>query len=957
VPSFDPVPDPAAGSGFEPLGPELRDPPPSPPPFHQLAPQPGAADRPPPVQNMVAIDFGTSTTTVAASSDVDLKDRGFAGPRRDDLLEALRALVAERPDVRNTAAALLTGDGRTASLDDALTSTSIDTPRLDALMAALERFAGNSGDPDLWIALQRCYRAFFTARPFETLGIWPVELGIAGDAVELPSAVGELDPAPPGRPRRKVLVGTAYEGALDDLAAYPEPAGTSADELAALTVHRGLKRQIGLSSGAHAEGLVVELLGRLKDEVQEQFRKSERYASPSPEPLPLRRAVLTYPTVAHPGRRRRLLEIAKDAGIEEVVGQYDEAVAAAIAYLAKAMRSNFEIGFEHFLSRCRPHGRNRWEHTALVVDVGGGTTDVALLAIDVVDHTAEHLSDGDDEGAWGRLYKVTPTVLGSTGALFQGGDRLTLDLFRYRKAADALSGGDLRELRDAQDYVDRICSIENRHHADHRRLIEDVDQLVATRWAHVTDREERLRRQAEFHRRWNRAEKDKIDYARGKLRGSEDEHWFLDHIVGRFGEAVATTATEVVERTFGIDAGEPSDERRIDAVVLSGKSSDFAAVRDRLVDRLRKYGVDHSRVESYGGDVANKQAASLGACYAQHLDETGFRNPGANLRRGTWQLDLEVQNLRFNLPAQFGVTLQKGAQREHDWVFGHAGRREFRPLDADQAEHGLGYVRSEWLDTQPSIQLHRGAKESIPWGSWDLMAALGAVDYARLGPSLRCQFEIDLDLSVRLYLANGRPAFDLRDLRPARTLELPVAAGIEPPAGRVVGLDAEKALIPRVSVVLGQSASSGNDWTADVAEPGARFLHTVKLDDGHGGAGEDDGGLLDALLITLDPSVHSVTRGGGLRLCFGFPGVDAETFTVQAPPVGRLHEVDQRYRPLAHLVVVEDGRVFYLPGAPPYWAADVPGDLATPGRVWRVEATPPPDEPEMTLHDPFNGTH
>jgi hypothetical protein len=36
---------------------------------------------------------------------------------------------------------------------------------------------------------------------------------------------------------------------------------------------------------------------------------------------------------------------------------------------------------------------------------------------------------------------------------------------------------------------------------------------------------------------------------------------------------------------------------------------------------------------------------------------------------------------------------------------------------------------------------------------------------------------------------------------------------------------------------------------------------------------------------------------------------------------------------------------------------DTPDGLTTPGRVWRVEAEPPPDEPELGLHDPFNGTH
>src|SRR5262249_51730886 len=151
--------------------------------------------------------------------------------------------------------------------------------------------------------------------------------------------------------------------------------------------------------------------------------------------------------------RRRIREIAQAAGIEEVVGYYDEAVAAAIGYLAKVMRGNFEIGFEQFLSRCRETEPGRWVHNALIVDVGGGTTDVALLGIDIQACTVDPQRGNEDISAWGRLYRVPPTVLGSSGAMFHGGDRLTLDLFRYRKAREAMLAGRIDNLDRASDYV------------------------------------------------------------------------------------------------------------------------------------------------------------------------------------------------------------------------------------------------------------------------------------------------------------------------------------------------------------------------------------------------------------------------------------------------------------------------------------------------------------------------
>jgi molecular chaperone DnaK (HSP70) len=900
---------------------------------------------------MVAIDFGTTNTALAAYSEKGIVARGFAGPRRPSLLEELRELVNSHPALGQVAKSALTvGSSSPLSLDDALSVDMVDSRRLDALIAELERYANDRQAEDIWLALQRCYRGYFDAPPFESLGIWPVSPELAGDEQVLPSAVAET-------PEGQVLVGVEYLRELDeliDLAVHgtngsgprPEPVPSE------LTIHRGLKRRIGTQHADEAERLVERFLRRVKGGIEDEFEKNPRFTQSQLEPMVLRRAVLTYPTVAHPGRRRRIKEIAQAAGIEEVVGYYDEAVAAAIAYLAKVMRGNFEIGFEQFLSRCRQKDAGRWAHNALIVDVGGGTTDVALLAIDIEDCTGEHQHGQEDISSWGRLYRVTPTVLGSSGAMFHGGDRLTLDLFRYRKAREAMAGGRITNLERPDDYVIRVSSLEEQTRSLRENLMAEVDARVPTRWQQVDDGTERAQRQAAFYRRWRDAEDAKIDYARGDYDGDEDERRFLKASVERFAESVGKLAGDLV--SVHLD-----DDQCVDAVVLSGKSSGFPAVRDRLISELRAHGVDQSSIVTYDDDNARKHAASFGACYAQHLYEKGFPDPRLSLQMGSWQLDLEVRNLRFNLPATFTMRPQAGATEPIPLFGGRPGEREFRPIDEKQLEEEQACVRSSWYPMQPTVFVHRQpTPDDVIWGSWDFPALLGE-HYAALKSRLRGQFEVDLDLSLRLHLTNDRAALDLRRETLVARIEDKVAAdgdevAVPPePGERAAGRDL-LTLVPSISVVHGQSSGLGNMRAVPVASSGKVFAHLAVVDDGN---------PIEALVVPLDDgNVHTATRDGELVVSFEFPG-ESRAKSVKVPAADtrtvedRILQVNERYRPVAHLVLTRDGRLYYSSGYPPYWATDDIADLSTPGKVYTMRATDPPDEPEMEVQDPFNGRH
>jgi hypothetical protein len=397
------------------------------------------------------------------------------------------------------------------------------------------------------------------------------------------------------------------------------------------------------------------------------------------------------------------------------------------------------------------------------------------------------------------------------------------------------------------------------------------------------------------------------------------------------------------------------EDQCVDAVVLSGKSSGFTSVRDRLILELRAYGVDRSSIVTYDDDNARKQAASFGACYAQHLYEKGFPDPRVSLQMGSWQLDLEVRNLRFNLPATFTMRPQAGATEPIPLFGGRPGEREFRPIDEAQLREEQACVRSAWHPLQPTVFVHRQpTADDVIWGSWDFPALLGE-HYAALKSRLRGQFEVDLDLSLRLHLTNDRAALDLRNETLVAEIDQPVCQPGQEIDGHQDSIAAgQLVLVPSVSVVQGSWSGVGNNQPVPVVVGGKAFAHLAVVDDGE---------PTDALVIPLDDGdVHTATRDGELVVSLEFPG-EKNALQVKVPAADtrsmedRILQVNERYRPVAHLVLTRDGRLYYSSGHPPYWTADDISDLSTPGKVYTIRATDPPDEPEMEVQDPFNGCH
>ena len=154
----------------------------------------------------------------------------------------------------------------------------------------------------------------------------------------------------------------------------------------------------------------------------------------------LRRATVTYPTTTPPGPRRRLKQLLYDALDLDADISYDEATAAALFFVMRELGGDTARGIETLRATSRRSGPGSWLRTMLVIDIGGGTTDIALLDVELKELDSDQ--DGTDERnlVRGKHYLLRPRILGSSGHAQLGGDLLTLKVFYWMKAviADAL---------------------------------------------------------------------------------------------------------------------------------------------------------------------------------------------------------------------------------------------------------------------------------------------------------------------------------------------------------------------------------------------------------------------------------------------------------------------------------------------------------------------------------------
>jgi hypothetical protein len=519
------------------------------------------------------------------------------------------------------------------------------------------------------------------------------------------------------------------------------------------------------------------------------------------------RAVVTYPTVAPPSVRREVETLVRELKFPDVVTDYDEAVAAALFYLHREFGGSLDLGPEVFKARSR-RDKNKWFQNVLVLDIGGGSTDLALVQLSLEE--VDPFLPGENRGAGGRCYVISPRLLGSSGNTQLGGELITLRLFRLLKTAVAdrlltavqdkhlestTIAGKITQLGEA--FVDEsgryksgslVNSVTELLETDpfFADALNAAEQVVPTRW-----RIGPSRLQA-FYTLWEQAETAKIQLGGRRESGAEapvfemtdqDISTLLSqcgmaHTIKDAGALRVTldvnqfehAAEPVIQEALGIARGllagrlprpEASSngsehaavQEPLDWLILSGKTCNLDLVHRAVRQEFSNspHFVWNPERITFVPQYA-KLAPSAGACYAEKMRRTAFAPARfkEQLHKGLNQLTYNIDNLFFFLPCSFLVPVHNG-QIE---IF-KAGQPLYR-IDEQEA----GKARSEPLGVRLlNAVMRRDFQAATPllWGSYDGMALA-----RELGMSINVflhrimmQFEVDYRLFMRIFLWDG----------------------------------------------------------------------------------------------------------------------------------------------------------------------------------------------------------
>jgi hypothetical protein len=725
------------------------------------------------------------------------------------------------------------------------------------------------------------------------------------------------------------------------------------------------------------------------------------------------RAVVTYPTVAPPSVRREVENLVRDLKFPDVVTDYDEAVAAALFYLHREFGGSLDLGPEVFKARSR-RDKNKWFQNVLVLDVGGGSTDLALLQLTLEE--VDPFLPGENRGAGGRCYVISPRLLGSSGNTQLGGELITLRVFRLLKAAladrllaavqdkaldSAALAGKVAQLGEA--FVDgngryKVGSILEavaelpESDALFSDALNAAEQVLPTRW-----RNNPARLQV-FYTLWDHAEAAKIHLGARRPGGEAPPAFELGEqeigtLLAQCGIAHAVkepgglrvsleparferVAEPVIQEAVGIargllagrlprpevaptpagaeGAGEPAQEP-LDWLILSGKTCNLDLVQRVIRQEFATspHFVWNPERVTFVPQYA-KLAPSAGACYAEKMRRTAFAPARfkEQLRKGLNQLTYNIDNLFFFLPCSFLVPVHNG-QIE---IF-TAGQPLYR-LD----EQEVGKARSEPLGIRLlNAVMRRDFQAATPvlWGSFDGMALARELEMPvpLFLNRIMMQFEVDYRLFLRIFLWEGHSPHHAIDPQAAF---LDLGEAFRPAAG------SEHALPPAgAAPAPGPGpARSGYDISVDViaAQTNSRPA-TVLIAAGqeltetfHGSGDESWRGAIAALPDLFDEggrlAVHARPAGGGEWVHVGELRRPVDPRPPQ-PGQERVTEYPRRYR----LTLDEHGVLRVHLGEVPYWKTDDLGDWKTrPGRVLQRDlelVEPPPRE----NRDPFCGVH
>jgi hypothetical protein len=719
----------------------------------------------------VAVDFGTSNCTAALFDQQYLPPARPLSPRqvgklRADLLDLLEQLPSAGPEVQaefsqfvaDIAGVILpeaagNDDQRRTSLRLALAEDSDREPRLlYALLLELERCVGQCSEelrPSLAAALNDAYNRSWGIPPLDQLRLFEVLLDVNEEYVIESKATATLEPG------LKVRVGKL---ALDD------DGGQEA------LVYAGLKQRLAAAE-AHPElGPDATSDDLIRESLRDLIGRCDAFIEHGPRELgkgTINNVVITFPTMATPTVRNKLRTMVEDLGIGLVDNSFDEAIAAAMFVLLCDFGGDYDTGLELLRSRSRRVGETQWKQNLLIIDIGGGTTDIALLGLHLRDETPAELGD---EGTHGRYYVLRPEILGSTGRLQLGGELLSLRVFYWIKARlgdqllklfpgsyehaiaalrqivrDNIGENPLRNLTRGDPSViggeDRVLNVldaivPTRSPAGHGRptqafwLLWSTADDVKLRFCADDAPEEITLRAAEIRRLLRAVEWPTEMTGIPDIQAVSDDDLAITLTKAEFEELVTRDIDEIMRLAYRLadDRLVGTKQERLDRIVLTGQVSKAPLVRKRLMAVFPEPGQDGQAVSWQPSTVTSVQpdfaklATSLGACWAKSSQELVPSPAGAiaGLRKGRNAFRIVVDNLFFNLPCTFLISQTLSGQHDALEILRIGGEMYQAYPDQD-----IAVIRSDPIRLTPTVAIFRDSQGDRPrWGDfqWRMMA-------------------------------------------------------------------------------------------------------------------------------------------------------------------------------------------------------------------------------------------
>ncbi|GAA4150556.1 hypothetical protein GCM10022251_16580 [Phytohabitans flavus] len=719
--------------------------------------------------------------------------------------------------------------------------------------------------------------------------------------------------------------------------------------------------------------------------------------------------VVTYPTTTPPEARTRLRRIVGHClDLDKVVTNYDEGVAAALFFLMRDFGgARAEFGAEGLRARSRQVATDppTWHQNMLVVDIGAGTTDIALLRLTLIDRTPAVA--GGNETVRGKYYVLLPEVLNSTGHPQLGGDFLTLRVFHWLKASivDALLFGPghpqeraalMTKARQALGLSEGELApfapqvVDHDHHE--RPVPPDVEpvlrEILNTQWAENAPPSARNG----FYNLWEVAEQAKI--ALGRLT-DEDDHWpvgaaALESAFGAINPDQSRTWLKllpeeglrlsradfvglirpVLSQAVGLAGSvvrhslDPASGERLDRVMLSGKTSLMPLMRQVVAEELSAAAADPKGEAVWNPASVTveaefaKEAASMGACWAHSIvvRETGVKGDDKLLNLGRTVVTIDVENLFHSLPSSFSLLR---VDTYHDALL-NAGM-PLREVDSS----GRLAARVEWSDERPwpalpqYVDIHRpgDSTRQLQWGvfrfenvaksqsfQYDPEIWLPSADGTGGGARICFQLEVDQGLTPRLHLSNGKPHYYVPGQRALEIRDFLDSQWWDRAEGRLRGLPASVWVVGR--------ASKGNPsgavelfpaWLSGSDEPTAAYFPEFF----HEQPGLDSEPVPGRISAELPPAPANRDYRFFLRL----PGGGERE-------LGDIQATVSDGRTSRHVVTLDvRGRLELHRGYPSFLTATTLRDVQDcPGAVYRTEMEPG-ERGTIAAWDPYTGKH